>query len=118
MFYQENGTRQACLIAREIFTEVLPYMNIFMTEELSESEISELQEKGLYNANLIRPDEEEEETTEEESETPEKPVMKIDPATGYGIDPVTGEYLDPQTGTPIDPNSSFMNEPASDDTTQ
>lgn len=118
MFYQENGTRQACLIAREIFTEVLPYMNIFMTEELSENEIAELQEKGLYNANLIRPDEEEEETTEEESETPEKPVMKIDPATGYGIDPVTGEYLDPQTGTPIDPNSSFMNEPASGDTTQ
>lgn len=110
MSNQENGTRQACLICKEVLTEVLPYMNIFMTEELSEKEIAELQEKGLYNANLIKPEEKEEEEPETSEETLEKPEMKIDPATGYGIDPYTGEYLDPETGYPIDPNSSFMDD--------
>ena len=108
---QSTGTGQACLITKEILTEVLPYLNIFMTEELSEKEIEDLKERGLYDATIIKPDEEEEsedETSEESSQTPQKPDVKIDPATGYAIDPYTGEYLDPETGRPINPNSSFM----------
>lgn len=47
-----NATRQddakyATKIVRNILSEVLPYLNIFMTEELSESEITELQERQL-----------------------------------------------------------------------
>ena len=38
----------------------------------------------------------------------DKPEMKIDPATGYGLDPLTGEFLDPETGYPIDPSSSDL----------
>lgn len=35
---QENATRSACILCRSILTDVLPYMNIYMTEELSEDE--------------------------------------------------------------------------------
>lgn len=107
---QTNGTNRACNICREIMTEMLPYMNIFMTEELSEKEIEELTQKGLYNANIVIPEEEEEEVPSEtqEEEKPSKPEMKIDPNTGYAIAPDNGEFLDPETGYPIDPKSSFM----------
>ncbi len=111
---QTLGTAEACLITKEILTEVLPYLNIFMTEELSEEEIADLKERGLYDASLIKPDEEipegeEGETSEgETSEEPQRPEVEIDPATGYAIDPYTGEFLDPETGRPIDPTSGFM----------
>ncbi|MCQ2518096.1 MAG: cell division protein FtsI [Lachnospiraceae bacterium] len=107
---QTNGTRQAAVITREIYTEILPYLNVFMTEELSETEIAELTAKGLYDATLYRPEEEETDVNAEteETEVPAKPEMKIDPETGYGIDPLTGEYLDPETGYPINPESSFI----------
>ena len=111
---QTLGTAEACLITKEILTEVLPYLNIFMTEELSEEEIADLKERGLYDASLIKPDEEipegeEGETSEgETSEEPQHPEVEIDPATGYAIDPYTGEFLDPETGRPIDPTSGFM----------
>ncbi|MBE5885786.1 MAG: cell division protein FtsI [Lachnospiraceae bacterium] len=111
---QTLGTAEACLITKEILTEVLPYLNIFMTEELSEEEIADLKERGLYDASLIKPDEEipegeEGETSEgETSEEQQRPEVEIDPATGYAIDPYTGEFLDPETGRPIDPTSGFM----------
>ena len=115
---QTGGTAEACLITKEILTEVLPYMNIFMTEELSEEEIADLQERGLYNANLIRPEEDEPEedttegTTEGEGgtseEEPQRPEVEIDPETGYAIDPYTGEFLDPETGRPINPGSGLI----------
>ncbi len=108
---QTLGTAEACLITKEILTEVLPYLNIFMTEELSEDEIADLQERGLYNANLIRPDEEEETSEEGEEGSEEellKPEVQIDPETGYAIDPYTGEFLDPETGRPINPGSGLI----------
>jgi stage V sporulation protein D (sporulation-specific penicillin-binding protein) len=112
---QTLGTAEACLITKEILTEVLPYLNIFMTEELSEEEIADLKERGLYDASLIKPDEEEVPEGEEgetseggTSEEPQRPEVKIDPETGYAIDPYTGEFLDPETGRPIDPTSGFM----------
>lgn len=111
---QSLGTAEACLITKEILTEVLPYLNIFMTEELSEEEIADLKERGLYDASLVKPDEEEvpaeegESSEGETSEEAQKPEVEIDPNTGYAIDPYTGEALDPETGRPIDPTSSFM----------
>ncbi len=116
---QTLGTAEACLITKEILTEVLPYLNIFMTEELSEEEIADLEARGLYNANLVKPSEEEsEEGTSEESsegensespsEEPMKPEVQIDPETGYAIDPYTGELLDPETGHPINPGSGLI----------
>lgn len=40
---QDLETRKACIIAKNILTEVLPYLNIFMTEPLSEDEKKELE---------------------------------------------------------------------------
>jgi len=57
---QSSGAvNQACLLTKEIYTEVLPYLNIPMTEPLSESEIAELEEKGIYTSNIILEEENE-----------------------------------------------------------
>lgn len=42
-----GNAKLATGIVRNVLTEVLPYLNIFMTEELSEKEIKELEEKQL-----------------------------------------------------------------------
>lgn len=119
-------------IVRNIMTEVLPYMNIFMTEELSEEEKAELEERkqamfakpeaedgeenaeGEADAEGKDKNSEGAETTEgekegEEDENPQEnlPEIKIDKETGYAIDPLTGEFLDPETGQPIDGSSDL-----------
>lgn len=45
---QDTATRYACLLCREIMTDTLPYLNIYMTEELSEAEQEELEERGSH----------------------------------------------------------------------
>lgn len=40
---QDLETRKACIIAKNILTEVLPYLNIFMTQELTDEERAELE---------------------------------------------------------------------------
>lgn len=109
----------ATRIVRSILTEVLPYKGIFMTEELSDKEIEELE---ALQIEIMTPpvseeegDEAEGESSEtegngdsqegeeggNEEETPREEVWKnfpIDPETGYAIDPNTGAYIDPETG--------------------
>lgn len=110
----QDDAKYATRIVRGILTEVLPYMGIFMTEELSEKEIAELEALQLEIttpavSEKAEPEEEgapTEETgeTEEPSTEPKKEVWKsfeIDPATGYAIDPNTGDYVDPVTGATI-----------------
>lgn len=101
-------------IVRNIMSEVLPYMNVFMTEELSEEEKAELE---TLSQNMISKPETEPENPEQNPETvsnnqaePEKlePEIKIDPETGYAIDPESGELLDPETGQPMDSGSSNL----------
>lgn len=117
---QDLATRRACLLCRSILTDVLPYMHIFMTEELSEEEEREMQERGnrlsTLSANTA------DGGTASENGASEEPIsddpsdddghrgvsVTIDPATGYAIDPLNGEYLDPETGAPIDPDSSIF----------
>ena len=125
---QESGTRYACLLCRSILTDVLPYLNIYMTEELSDKERQELEERGAkileeaqeaLNASdeSVSENQVEGDGTGEESQDPEvevidleipaQPQVIIDPNTGYAIDPLNGEYLDPVTGEPINGNSSI-----------
>ena len=97
-------------IVRNILTEILPYLNIYMTEELSEDEIKELEAKQLeitrqYTQTPEQDDLEQaqgegEDTGEGEQEDnqPEWMSYPIDPETGYRVDPATGEYLDAETG--------------------
>lgn len=107
---QSQGTRCATGIARNVLTEVLPYLGIFMTEELTETERAELEAKQLEDTIQYAPDVEgEEEDTEnggdtgtvQESNPPWKD-FDTDPDTGYLIAPDTGELLNPETGDPIE----------------
>lgn len=127
-----NATRQddakfATGIVRNVLTEVLPYMGIYMTEELSEAEIKELEEKQLAitleygtgssssssgsqapeyitEGTIIDP------TGESANIYPIWMTWAVDPATGYRINPTTGEYIDAYTGEPVTGNSYTMDE--------
>lgn len=124
---QQDDAKYATKIVRKILTEVLPYLNIFMTEELSDKEREELEQLQIQirtpegvkeqeldeEGNPIEPEEAEEDTEAgegqeepegEEEDTVDREVWKdfpIDPATGYRVDPATGNYYDPDLGTLI-----------------
>ena len=118
--YQDDA-KFATRIVRGILTEVLPYMGIFMTEELSDSEREELEalqieirtapatedmtEEGGGTTEEGTGEENGEDTgTEGEGETEKEEVWKsfpIDPSTGYAVDPNTGDMVDPVTGAVI-----------------
>lgn len=126
----QDDAKYATGIVRNVLTEVLPYLNIFMTEELSEEEIQELEERQLaITTQYGTPSESEEETEEEtasgegesaegtEGESSEEgesaqhrlwESFPIDPATGYAIDPDTGDYVDPDTGAVIGGGDSML----------
>ncbi len=110
---KQDDAKFATRIVRSILTEVLPYLNIYMTEELSEKEIQELEALQLENTNKynVKPEEEELEQIEEEEKeedteaavntVPVWMTFPIDPATGHRKDPDTGELIDAETGDPI-----------------
>lgn len=114
-----DDAKYATRIVRNILTEVLPYLGIFMTEELSEKEIAELEELQIEIMTPPEPEETGEEgsggesgqegagegaegtgTQEGAPEEKSEPWKEfpIDPATGYAVDPSTGDYVDPITG--------------------
>lgn len=133
---QQDDAKYATRIVRKILTEVLPYLNIFMTEELSDKEREELEQLQIQirtpegvkeqeldeEGNPIDPEEAEEDTEAgegqeepegEEEDTVDREVWKdfpIDPATGYRVDPATGNFYDPDLGTLIG-GGSLMEEP-------
>lgn len=105
-------------IARNVLTETLPYLNIFMTEELSEKEAKELEDRKLentlkYGQALEQEDDETDNPETDDQQQPQEkdPVWKqfpVDPATGYLKDPETGDLLDPETGDPINGSYSAL----------
>ena len=120
---QSTGTKQATAITRDILTEVLPYMGIFMTEDLSEKELAELEQKKLedtrrYAQTVSDGDGAQGGDTQEGggqdgTATPSRPPwmdFEKDPATGYLKDPETGQLLDPETGDAIDGNYGAIQE--------
>lgn len=122
---QDTATRYACLLCRSILTDVLPYMNIYMTEELSESEQKEMEEHGSHvftlssnsvSDNSVSDNSVSDNAAEVEHITIEipNPDVIIDKNTGYAIDPVNGEYLDPVTGQPINGESSIYQDSQGD----
>lgn len=128
----QDDAKYATRIVRDVLTEVLPYLNIFMTEELSEEEIAELNERQIAITTQYTQTESEEETegetettsegTEgessaegesgqsEEESTVERiwTTFPIDPETGYAVDPNTGEFVDPDTGAVIGGGDSLL----------
>jgi len=110
---QGSSTKLATTLVRSILTDVLPYLNIYMTEELSESERKELEElqKEITNKYTQTPegdalDQMKEDDTPEGNgggtTTPPWMNYPIDPATGYRVEPETGRKYDAQTGLPIE----------------
>lgn len=117
---KQDNVKYATVLTRDILTEVLPYLGIYMTEELSEAEVLELEQKKLEITNQYAPKPDEDsvsdgDATEEpkEGETDQEgeddKTMKtpwkdfpIDPTTGYAVNPETGEKVDPETGESMD----------------
>lgn len=124
---QANATLAARL-GRSILMEVLPYMNIFMTEELSADEMKELEDLQLSNTiQYSRPSGDDEPDSSPDGPgssgnepgesdpggggAASQPWMNypVDPDTGYRVDPDTGRRYDAETGIPIDGGESVPN---------
>lgn len=118
---QQDDAKYATRIVKKVLTEVLPYLNIFMTEELTDKEREELEELQMQITMQQDTDTETEEG-EEGSETGEGgegaegegeeeehvDVWKsfpLDPETGYLKDPETGYLVDPETGAVVNADS-------------
>lgn len=111
----------ASTIVRDIMTEVLPYMNIFMTEELTIAEQEE-----LANWQITAPSEEPEQNPEENGEEGSGDPLEEKETTGeventgttpqsstgplYIVDPNTGQLIDPTTGEPAELDEGIMEE--------
>ncbi len=114
---KQDDAKYATVIVRNILTEVLPYLNIYMTEELSETERKELEQRQIDIAAMYAPVVSEDDPNKE-NDTGENvdegldggeqtPVWKTFEKNqdGYYVDPNTGDLLDPQTGDSIKANN-------------
>ncbi len=129
----QDDAKFATRLVRSILTEALPYLGIFMTEEVTEEEQAELDALQLENTNYYRqqavsgndipPEEagegsedgeegtgEEGESGAEEGGTGSGEEGAEDAAPGeiwktFERDPETGNYIDPNTGHQIDPET-------------
>ncbi len=111
----QDDAKYATRIVRSILTEVLPYMNIYMTEELSDKEREELENLDI----AIKTEEETEEGEGEEGEGTDENGEEVIDANGGDITsstplseeemqsddaltaPLTGTVLNTETGAPI-----------------
>ena len=108
---KDDDAKFATGIVRNVLTEALPYLNIYMTEELSESEKRELEERQLAITNQYTQTPEEDAlediqgaeptTAPDNAARPAWMDFPIDPATGHRVDPNTNEHYDPNTGDAI-----------------
>lgn len=93
-------------IAKGIFTEILPYMNIFRTEQLTEEQEEELRKLQILESvseNSVEKGEDEEDGENETEQEEEKPNYTYDDRTGNIVDPLTGYQVDPNTMEYVDP---------------
>ena len=125
--YQDDA-KHATRIVRKILTEALPYLNIFMTEELTDAEREELEQLQIQirtpeqdtqeepqvdeEGNPIEtpedaenPDNAEEETTEGGQDEQTEDEADRDIWKTFPIDPATGYSVDPATGNVYDPET-------------
>lgn len=124
----QDDAKFATGIVRNVLTEVLPYLNIFMTEELSEKEIQELAEKQIEITNQYtqKPEDGDTQNNGDGADTASDPANQtggestgtgegeespttsedwrnypVDPATGYLVSPIDGGLIDPVTGADV-----------------
>ena len=124
---KQGNARYATGIVRDILTEALPYLNIFMTEELSEEEIRELEALQFDHTNQYtwtpEGDALEGEGGQDQTRDPDgtgtgtgdNPDGTVSPAPdtagpvglSFPIVPVSGYRVDPETGDKFDPVEGF-----------
>ena len=125
----QDDAKFATRIVRGVLTEVLPYLNIYMTEELSDKERQELEEldilikqqiiqSGSVSDNEVSEEETTETQTEGKAETEETQEPPVDANGGDTTSstpvseedkqrddvvtaPETGALIDPATGEPV-----------------
>ncbi|MBP3477225.1 MAG: cell division protein FtsI [Lachnospiraceae bacterium] len=128
--YQDDA-KHATRIVRKVLTEVLPYLNIFMTEELSDTEREELEALQIQirtpaedtqgddveldeEGNPIDPDTqgdaENGDGDGKEGEEGTEPENNVDTEIWktFPIDPESGYAKDPNTGYLYDPNTGTL----------
>ncbi|MCR5473789.1 MAG: hypothetical protein K6F28_01150 [Lachnospiraceae bacterium] len=127
-------SKYAAVLNKDILTEVLPYMGIFQTEELSDEEKEELDEKRQDFSKGSSGDEEEgqaaegeiivdqEKTEEENTEGADSAITFVDENGNeldekdttdreVQVDPETGYVIDPTTGILLDPQTGAPVDP-------
>lgn len=114
----QGDAKYATGIVRNILTEALPYLNIFMTEELSEAEIAELEALQLEITTQYTQKPEDVGLEDGETEkgngnqaggtSPQWMSFPVDPESGYRVDPNTGDQYDAQTGVLIGSGETAM----------
>lgn len=104
---QSGGAVYASGIARNILTEVLPYLNIFMTEPLSDEEKRELEALQLEITNQYGRPSEGDDDGQGDDQTQPPSVDATATGMSFPIDPETGYRVDPETGTRYDPDAGF-----------
>ena len=107
-------------LCKQILTEVLPYMNIYMTEELTEKEEAELAELNITIKKAAQPEEEEQPEVTDAPDVDEE--GNIDPHGGdvtssnqvteeemnsddVELAPLTGNVLNVETGEAVRENT-------------
>jgi len=111
----QDDAKYATKIVRNILTETLPYLNIYMTEELSESEKAELEALNISvkKANVPEEEEPEADTDEPEPEVLEDGTIDANGGDTTSSTPVSEEEMQsnnvdtaPLTGTLLDPGNT------------
>ena len=131
---QQASAKYATVLTKDILTEVLPYLNVPKTEEITEKEAEELREKQIEFAESSQGEEDEvTEPTDEENadganskETEEETMSVIEIVDEKGnpvnsetldeeykpnevkIDKETGYAIDPVTGELLDPETGQL----------
>ena len=139
--FPQDDAKFATGIVRNVLTEVLPYLNIFMTEELSDKEIQELSEKQIEITNQYtqKPEDGENQDNgdvtgdgqsaddqtgngdgseaDQSGDTTNSEDWRnypTDPATGYLVSPIDGGLIDPVTGEDVGGGDTLGDSPVND----
>lgn len=104
---RQDDAKYATKIVRDVLTEVLPYLNIFMTEELSDTERAELQQRQLAITTMYAEQIEQEKREALEAAEAAMAVRDEGLDPNMGDDPGEGEVLG---DSPANPNLSGDNQ--------
>ncbi len=115
---KQDTSKYAQEIARNILTEVLPYLQIFMTEELSDAEKAELAALNLeITTQYSRPSGDGEggitvlsapQIPAPDGSHPAWMDYPIDPESGYRVDPDTGYKYDAEAGFLVEGSEAVL----------